>query len=99
MAPPGMEEMTNQLQSMFQQVGGHKTKTRKMTIAKAMKLLREEEAAKLINEEDIKIKAIENAEQHGIVFIDELDKVALPEQQGGNECFAARCPKRFAAFG
>lgn len=76
MAPPGMEEMTNQLQSMFQQVGSHKTKTRKLTIAKAMKIVREEEAAKLINEEDIKIKAIESVEQNGIVFIDELDKVA-----------------------
>ncbi len=84
MAPPGMEEMTNQLQSMFQQVGSHRTKTRKMTIAKAMKILREEEATKLINEEDIKIKAIESVEQNGIVFIDELDKVAT-ENKGGGE--------------
>ncbi|HBB6898743.1 ATP-dependent protease ATPase subunit HslU [Legionella pneumophila] len=76
MAPPGMEEMTNQLQSMFQQVGSYRTKTRKMTVAKAMKILREEEAAKLINEEDIKLKAIESVEQNGIVFIDELDKIA-----------------------
>lgn len=76
MAPPGMEEMTSQLQSMFQQVGSHRTKTRKMTVAKAMKILREEEAAKLINEEDIKLKAIESVEQNGIVFIDELDKIA-----------------------
>lgn len=75
MAPPGMEEMTSQLQSMFQQVGTHKTKTRKMTIAKALKILREEEASKLINEEDIKVRAIESVEQNGIVFIDELDKV------------------------
>ncbi|VEB37612.1 ATP dependent Hsl protease, ATP binding subunit [Legionella sainthelensi] len=82
MAPPGMEEMTSQLQSMFQQVGSHRTKTRKMTIAKAMQILREEEAAKLINEDDIKIRAIENVEQNGIVFIDELDKVARRAENG-----------------
>lgn len=85
MAPPGMEEMTSQLQTMFQQVGSHKTKTRKMIIAKAMKILREEEAAKLINEEDIKVRAIESVEQNGIVFIDELDKVTdTDENRGGS---------------
>lgn len=83
MAPPGMEEMTSQLQSMFQQVGTQRTKTRKMTIAKAMKILREEEAAKLVNEEDIKIRAIESVEQNGIVFIDELDKVAKRSENSG----------------
>lgn len=83
MAPPGMEEMSNQLQGLFQQIGSTKTKTRKMRIAKAMKILKEEEAAKLINEEDIKIKAIENVEQRSIVFIDELDKVADNEHRGG----------------
>ncbi|WP_174233283.1 ATP-dependent protease ATPase subunit HslU [Legionella busanensis] len=82
MAPPGMEEMTSQLQAMFHQVGSNRTKTRKLTIAKAMKLLREEEAAKLINEEDIKSKAIESVEQNGIVFIDELDKVAKRAEHG-----------------
>jgi ATP-dependent HslUV protease ATP-binding subunit HslU len=83
MAPPGMEEMTSQLQSMFQQVGSHKTKTRKMTVAKAMKILREEEASKLVNDEDIKARAIESVEQNGIVFIDELDKVAKRSENAG----------------
>ncbi|WP_133131025.1 ATP-dependent protease ATPase subunit HslU [Legionella yabuuchiae] len=84
MAPPGMEEMTNQLQSMFQQVGTGRTKTRKLPIGKAMKMLAEEEAAKLINEEDIKARAIENVEQNGIVFIDEIDKVAKRPDHGGD---------------
>lgn len=85
MAPPGMEEMTSQLQSMFQQVGTTRTKTRKMTIIKAMKILREEEAAKLINEDDIKARAIESVEQNGIVFIDELDKVAKRSEGSGGD--------------
>ncbi|MGL6030358.1 MAG: ATP-dependent protease ATPase subunit HslU [Legionella sp.] len=85
MSPPGMEEMTSQLQSMFQQVGSQRTKTRKITIGKAMKILREEEAGKLINEEDIKLRAIERVEQNGIVFIDELDKVAKRQESGGGD--------------
>jgi ATP-dependent HslUV protease ATP-binding subunit HslU len=77
MGPAGMEEMTEQLRSMFGQLGGGaKRKTRKLKIAEALKLLIEEEAAKLINEEEIKTQAISAAEQHGIVFIDEIDKVA-----------------------
>ncbi len=75
MAPPGMEEMTNQLQSMFQNLGGQKQKPRKLKIKDAMKLLIEEEAAKLVNPEELKQDAIEAVEQHGIVFIDEIDKI------------------------
>ncbi len=84
MSPPGMEEMTNQLQSMFQQVGTSRTKSRKLPIRKAMKILCEEEAAKLINEDDIKTRAIESVEQNGIVFIDEIDKVAKRAEMGGD---------------
>lgn len=84
MAPPGMEEMTSQLQSMFQQVGSGRTKTRKLPIHKAMKMLCEEEASKLVNEEDIKAHAIENVEQNGIVFIDEIDKITRRHEQGGD---------------
>ena len=75
MSPPGMEEMTNQLQSMFQSMGAQKQKPRKLKIKEALKLLIEEEAAKLVNPEDLKEQAIEAVEQHGIVFIDEIDKI------------------------
>ncbi len=75
MAPPGMEEMTNQLQGMFQNLSGSRTKTRKMRIKDALKVANEEEAGKLVNEEEIKSKAVEKLEQHGIVFLDEIDKV------------------------
>lgn len=75
MAPPGMEEMTNQLQSMFQNLGGQKQKPCKLKIKDAMELLVEEEVAKLVNPEELKEQAIEAVEQHGIVFIDEVDKI------------------------
>ncbi|QJC37654.1 HslU--HslV peptidase ATPase subunit [Enterobacteriaceae endosymbiont of Donacia bicoloricornis] len=75
MAPPGMEEMTSQLQSLFQNLGGNKQKKRKLKVKDAIKLLIEEEAGKLINNEDIKQKAIEAVEQNGIVFLDEIDKI------------------------
>jgi len=76
MAPPGMEEMTNQLQSMFSNLGREKTKKVKMSVKKALKQLQDDEAAKLVSEDDIKTQAIDAAEQNGIVFIDEIDKVA-----------------------
>ncbi|AGN11367.1 ATP-dependent protease ATPase subunit HslU [Simiduia agarivorans] len=76
MAPPGMEEMTSQLQNMFSSMGKDKKKKTKMTVKQAFKQLCEEEAAKMVNEEEIKSTAIEAAEQNGIVFIDEIDKVA-----------------------
>ena len=76
MGPAGMEEMTEQLRGMFGQFGGAKRKTRKVKIAEAMKLLTDEEAGKLVNEDEIRTAAIHNAEQNGIVFIDEIDKVA-----------------------
>ncbi len=76
MAPPGMEEMTNQLQSMFQNVSGGRRSTRKLKVDAALKVLTDEEASKMINEEDIKLRALKAVEQDGIVFLDELDKVA-----------------------
>jgi ATP-dependent HslUV protease ATP-binding subunit HslU len=83
MAPPGMEEMTNQLQSMFQNLAGSKTKKRKMRIKDAFKIVQEEEASKLVNEEEIKTKAVERLEQHGIIFLDEIDKVTQRSNQSG----------------
>jgi ATP-dependent HslUV protease ATP-binding subunit HslU len=76
MAPPGMEEMTEQLRGMFSQLGQARRKTRKLKIREALKLLADEEAAGMVNEEEIRAQAIQNAEQNGIVFIDEIDKVA-----------------------
>lgn len=83
MGPAGMEEMTEQLRGMFSQIGQNKRHTRKLKISEATKLLIEEEAAKLVNEEDIRTLAIESAEQNGIVFIDEIDKVTSRSDAGG----------------
>jgi ATP-dependent HslUV protease ATP-binding subunit HslU len=83
MAPPGMEEMTSQLQNMFSNINKGQTATRKITVADAMKQLKDEEASKLINEEEIKTSAVEAAEQNGIVFLDEIDKVCRRGEAGG----------------
>ncbi len=76
MAPPGMEEMTSQLQGMFANLGGNRTQTRKLKVRDALRQLTDEEAAKLVDDEELKAKALEAVEQHGIVFLDEIDKVA-----------------------
>ncbi len=76
MAPPGMEEMTSQLQGMFQNLGGNRRKTRKLKVREAFRLLTDEEAAKMLDEEELKTQALEAVEQQGIVFLDEIDKVA-----------------------
>ncbi len=83
MAPPGMEEMTSQLQSMFQNITGGRTRTRKLRIKEALKLIQEEEAAKLVNEDDLKAKAVERVEQNGIVFLDEIDKITKRSETSG----------------
>ncbi|MFO1465309.1 MAG: ATP-dependent protease ATPase subunit HslU [Steroidobacteraceae bacterium] len=83
MAPPGMEEMTQQLQGMFQNLGASRSRPRKLKVREAMKLLVDEEAAKMVNEEELKVRAVENAEQNGIVFIDEIDKIARRQETMG----------------
>lgn len=83
MAPAGMEDLTNQLQSMFSNLGGSRTKTRKVKVREAFKLLTDEEAAKMVNEEELKLRALQNAEQNGIVFIDEIDKIARRQETHG----------------
>ena len=83
MGPQGMEEMAEQLRGMFSQMGQDKRKTRKLKIAEALKLITDEEAGKLVNEEEIKTRAVANAEQNGIVFIDEIDKVAARQETSG----------------
>jgi ATP-dependent HslUV protease ATP-binding subunit HslU len=83
MAPPGMEELTGQLQSMFQNLGNTRKRSRRLRIDVALKLLAEEEAAKLVNEEDIRSRAVDNVEQNGIVFLDEIDKIARRGESHG----------------
>jgi len=83
MAPPGMEEMTSQLQGMFQNLGTGRKRSRRVKVGQAMKLLTEEEAGKLINEDDLRVSAVEAVEQNGIVFLDELDKVAQRSESTG----------------
>jgi ATP-dependent HslUV protease ATP-binding subunit HslU len=83
MAPPGMEEMTSQLQGMFQNLGSNRQRTKKLKVKDALKLLCDEEAAKMLDEEELKSRALEAVEQHGIVFLDELDKVARRTETSG----------------
>lgn len=85
MAPPGMEEMTSQLQSMFQNMGSSRTKSRKLRIKDALKVLHDEEAAKMINEEELKLRAVQAAEQNGIVFLDEIDKICKRSETMGGD--------------
>ncbi|MDD1649044.1 MAG: ATP-dependent protease ATPase subunit HslU [Methylococcaceae bacterium] len=83
MAPPGMEEMSSQLQNMFQNLHAGRTKNRKLKVRDALKALQEEEADKMINDEDVKLRAVEAVEQNGIVFIDEIDKICKRGEHGG----------------
>ena len=83
MAPPGMEEMSQQLQGLFQSMGSNRSRQRKLKVNEAFKLLVDEEAAKMINEDELKVRAVENAEQNGIVFIDEIDKIARRQETTG----------------
>ena len=90
MTPPGMEELTSQLQDMFQSMGNQRKLTRKLTVAKAMRLISEEEAAKLINEEDLKAEVINRVEQNGIVFLDEIDKITHRGEGAGSGADVSR---------
>lgn len=82
-APPGMEDLTTQIQGMFQNLGGERKKTRKLTIREATKLITEEEISKLINDEELKLQAVHNVEQNGIVFLDEIDKITSRSETSG----------------
>ncbi len=83
MAPPGMEDLSQQLQGMFQNLGQTRTKARKLKVREAFKLLTDEEAGKMVNEDELKLQAVRNAEQNGIVFIDEIDKIARRQEAAG----------------
>src|SRR5471032_1068502 len=96
MGPPGMEEMTDQIRSMFANIGGGKKTQRKVKVKDALKLLTDEEAGKLLNDDEVKTKAIQNVEQNGIVFLDEIDKIASRSETGGGS-IAGRCTARSAA--
>ncbi|WP_118183301.1 ATP-dependent protease ATPase subunit HslU [Paraburkholderia phosphatilytica] len=85
MGPPGMEDMTEQIRSMFANLGGGKKTRRKLKVKEALKLLTDEEAAKMLNDEEVKTKAVQNVEQNGIVFLDEIDKIASRSETGGAE--------------
>ena len=82
-APPGMEELTTQIQGMFQNLGGDRKKTRKLRIREAMKLITDEEASKLVNDEELKLRSVQNVEQNGIVFLDEIDKITSRSETSG----------------
>ena len=84
-APPGMEDLTSQIQGMFQNLGGERKKTRKLRIQEAKKLIAEEEISKLINDEELKLRAIQNVEQNGIVFLDEIDKITSRSETSGSD--------------
>ena len=84
-APPGMEDLTSQIQGMFQNMTGERKKTRKLSIREARKMLIEEEAAKMVNDEELKLTAIQNVEQNGIVFLDEIDKIASRSGHTGGD--------------
>ena len=84
-APPGMEDLTSQIQGMFQNLGGERKKTRKLKIREAKKLIAEEEISKLINDEELKLRAIQNVEQNGIVFLDEIDKITSRSETSGTD--------------
>jgi ATP-dependent HslUV protease ATP-binding subunit HslU len=82
-APPGMEELTTQIQGMFQNLGGERKKTRKLRIREALKVIIDEEASKLVNDEELKLQAVQNVEQNGIVFLDEIDKITSRSESSG----------------
>jgi len=84
-APPGMEDLTTQIQSMFQNLGGERKKTRKLKICEAIKLIAEEETSNLINDEELKLQAVQNVEQNGIVFLDEIDKITSRSETSGTD--------------
>jgi ATP-dependent HslUV protease ATP-binding subunit HslU len=83
LAPPGMEDLTSQIQGMFQNIGGGKKRMRKLKVREAMRLLTDEEAGKLVNDEELKSQAVNNVEQNGIVFLDEIDKIAARQETSG----------------